>query len=107
MNALLLTWNFKGKPQDVFQQLRQYIADESWARYADKAGLVQKIWFSNEKTSQFGAFYLWDTEEAMEEEIRTMYRVEALTGVAPSVRRLDVEAVHCFPKKTRPIILTV
>jgi Putative mono-oxygenase ydhR len=69
----------KEKPQEIFDELRQYIAAESWARYRDKKGLCQKIWFSNSETGEFGGFYLWETEEAMEEEIRTMYRVKLLT----------------------------
>ena len=94
MNALLLTWDLTGAPRSVFQKLREYIATESWARYAAKADLCQKIWFSSASESVFGAFYLWATEEAMEKEIRTMYRVEEMTGVAPSIRRLDVEAIQ-------------
>ena len=30
----------------------------------------------------------------MEEEIDTMYRVEAMTGVRPEVTRLDIEAIQ-------------
>ena len=94
MNALLLTWDLAGTPRAIFQKLRDYIATESWSRYADRTDLCQKIWFSSERDSVFGAFYLWATEEALEEEIRTMYRVEEMTGVAPSIRRLDVEAIQ-------------
>ena len=94
MKALLVTWDLDSVPKTVFEKLRRYIADESWARYANKAGLCQKVWFSSEEGSEFGAFYLWETQEAMEEEIRTMYRIEAITGVAPSFRRLDVEAIQ-------------
>ena len=67
---------------------------ESWSRYADIDDLCQKVWFSSERDATFGAFYLWATEEAMEKEIRTMYRVEAMTGVAPEILTLDVEAIQ-------------
>lgn len=30
----------------------------------------------------------------MEEEIRTMYRVKSMTGVDPTITRLDVEAIQ-------------
>ena len=94
MFALLLVWDFSEKPRELFEQLRRYIADESWARYAGREGLRYKVWFSNEETGRWGAFYLWDTREALEEEVRTMYRVEAMTGVAPAVCRYEVEAIQ-------------
>ena len=94
MSALLLIWDLTGTPIEVFQKLRNYITRESWARYANRADLIQKVWFSSEKDAVFGAFYLWATVEAMEGEIRNMYRVEAMTGVAPSIHPLQVEAIQ-------------
>ena len=94
MKALLLTWNLRGKPPEVFETLRAYIARESWQRYAGMPGLSHKTWFSNSSDGVFGAFYLWETAEAMEQEIATMYRVERMTGVKPQVQRLDVEAIQ-------------
>jgi hypothetical protein len=94
MYALLLNWNLSQKPKEIFQTLREYIANESWKRYENKKGLVQKIWYSNEETGQFGGIYLWETKEAMEEEIRTMYRVKAMTGIDPTITRLTVEAIQ-------------
>jgi hypothetical protein len=104
MFALILNWDFSQKPKTIFEQLRQYIADESWKRYEGKKGLVQKIWYSNTETGQFGGIYLWESKEAMEEEIRTMYRVKAMTGVDPIIHRFDVEAIqegdHAIDKLT-------
>jgi len=94
MYALILNWDLSQKPKAIFEQLREYIADESWKRYEGKKGLVQKIWYSNIETGQFGGIYLWETKEAMEEEIRTMYRVKAMTGIAPTIHRFDVEAIQ-------------
>lgn len=94
MYALILNWDLSQKPKAIFEQLRQYIADESWKRYERKKDLVQKIWYSNIETGQFGGIYLWETKEAMEEEIRTMYRVKAMTGVDPAIHRFDVEAIQ-------------
>jgi hypothetical protein len=34
-------------------------------------GIDYSFWFSNAETGEFSGFYLWATEEAMEEEIRT------------------------------------
>jgi hypothetical protein len=94
MKALLLTWDLRSKPPEVFETLRAYIARESWQRYGGTPGLSHKMWFSNSSDGVFGAFYLWETAEAMEQEIATMYRVERMTGVKPQVQRLDVEAVQ-------------
>lgn len=94
MYALILNWDLSQKPKAVFEQLRKYIADESWKRYENKKELIQKIWYSNTETGQFGGIYLWETKEAMEEEIRTMYRVKTMTGVDPAIHRFDVEAIQ-------------
>ena len=72
MYALILNWDLSEKPKAIFEQLRQYVADESWKRYKGKKGLVQKVWYSNSETGQFGGIYLWETKEAMEEEMRTI-----------------------------------
>lgn len=71
-----------------------YIADESWKRYATKEGLIQKTWFSDPAGGEFGAFYLWESEEHREEEIRTMQRVKAMTGRNASIHRYEVEAIQ-------------
>ena len=85
MYALILNWDLSEKPKEIFQTLREYIANESWKRYENKKGLVQKVWYSNEETGQFGGIYLWEIREAMEEEIRTMYRIKSMTGVDPTI----------------------
>ena len=94
MYALILNWDLSQKPKEIFQILREYIANESWKRYENKKGLAQKVWYSNSETGQFGGIYLWETKEAMEEEIRTMYRVKAMTGIDPTITRLTVEAIQ-------------
>jgi len=94
MYTLILNWDLSQKPKEIFQTLREYIKNESWKRYENKPGLIQKTWYSNEETGQFGGIYLWETKEAMEEEIRTMYRVKAITGVDPTITRLNIEAIQ-------------
>ena len=94
MYVLILNWDLSEKSKDIFQTLREYIAHESWKRYEDKGGLIQKVWCSNEETKQFGAIYLWETKEAMEEEIRTMYRVKAMTGIDPTINKYQIEAIQ-------------
>ena len=94
MHSLFLNWDLSQKPKEIFKTLREYIANESWKRYEAKEGLIQKVWVSNEETGQFGAIYLWETKEAMEEEIRTMYRVKSMTGVDATITRSNVEAIQ-------------
>jgi hypothetical protein len=64
----LLLWDFSAQPPELLEQLRRYIAEDSWARYADRPALRQKVWFSDQATRQWGAFYLWETEQAREHE---------------------------------------
>ena len=94
MFVLILEWDFRGRGPDVLHTLRDYIATESWARYRTRQGLRQKVWFSNADTLRWGAFYLWESKAALLEEVDTMGRVEAMTGVAPAVSIYEVEAVQ-------------
>lgn len=94
MFVLILEWDLRGQGPDVLRRLRDYIAGESWGRYRDREGLRQKVWFSNAETLRWGAFYLWESKAALLEEVDTMGRVEAMTGVAPSVGIYEVEAVQ-------------
>ena len=94
MYALLLTWDLSSSDPEVFQELRSYISRESWQRYRGVEGLIQKVWFSNEETGVFGAFYLWESRECLEQETGSMYQIKEKTGVKPVVRRFEVEAIQ-------------
>lgn len=94
MYILILNWDLHKKEKEIFLTLRKYIADESWKRYENKKGLIQKVWYSNEETGQFGGIYLWEKRESMDEEIRTMYRVKEITGVDPSISKYNIEAIQ-------------
>lgn len=59
-----------------------------------KKDLIQKVWYSNEETGQFGGIYLWQRKEGMEEENRTMYRVKSKTGVDPTITKSNIEAIQ-------------
>ena len=43
MRALLLTWDLSNNDPEIFEQLRAYVASESWQRYADRQDLRQKV----------------------------------------------------------------
>ena len=94
MFVLILEWDLSGQDPQLLLKLRDYIARESWARYRTRQGLRQKVWFSNAETLRWGAFYLWESEAALLEELASMGRVEEMTGVAPEVRIYEVEAIQ-------------
>ena len=94
MHALLLTWDLSDRKPELISELRKYVASESWGRYRDVPGLVEKTWFSDEKAMVFGAFYLWETAIALERELADTHSVEVITGVKPTVRRFDIEAIQ-------------
>ncbi|HEX6690175.1 MAG TPA: hypothetical protein VF110_03420 [Burkholderiales bacterium] len=94
MHALLLTWDLSARKPEVISALRKYVASESWGRYRDVPGLVEKTWFSDEKAMLFGAFYLWETAIALERELADPHSIEELTGVKPTVHRFEVEAIQ-------------
>lgn len=66
----------------VLDVLRTYIAEGSWARYAHRAGLRQKLWFSEAQSMSWGAFYLgskhdsWGTPYAWRRSHRPLQRSE-------------------------------
>lgn len=94
MFVLMLEWDFCGRGPDVLRTLRDCIATESSARYRSRKGLRQKVWLSNAETLRWGAFYLWESKAALQEEVDTMGRVQAMTGAAPTVSIYEVEAVQ-------------
>jgi hypothetical protein len=94
LHALILTWDLSDCRPGTIAELRKYVAQESWSRYRDVPGLVEKIWFSNESTMVFGAFYLWETTAALERELADPHSIEEITGVKPAVQRFDVDAIQ-------------
>jgi hypothetical protein len=101
--VLLLLWDLTGKPESMLRELRQYIANESWERYQNRADLRLKVWFSDAESMTWGALYIWESSAARESEIESMHHVEAITGVAPAVRRLDLEAAQTGTHDDLPI----
>lgn len=94
MFVLILKWDFGDQDSRLLLKLREYIAEESWARYRSTKGLRQKVWFSNVETLHWGAFYLWESKTALLEELNSMGRVEEMTGVAPDISIYEVEAIQ-------------
>lgn len=90
MHALLLKW--KLNDPGLLDALRDRIAEEARGTYKTKPGLFQKVWLS--RPNEFAAFYLWETEQACQEEIRRMHRVRELTGSEASIEHWQVEAAQ-------------
>jgi putative monooxygenase ydhR len=72
-------------------ELRRYLRDESVDEFAAVPGLRFKAWISDETTERWGAFYLWESRAAAEEELPG--RARELIGRDPDlVEEFDVEA---------------
>ena len=72
-------------------ELRRYLRDESVDEFAAVPGLRFKAWISDETTERWGAFYLWESRAAAEQELPG--RARELIGKHPDlVEEFDVEA---------------
>ena len=72
-------------------ELRRYLRDESADAVARVEGLRLKLWLSDDTTERWGAVYLWESREALEQEPPS--RARELIGKAPDVvEDFDLEA---------------
>ena len=72
-------------------ELRRYLRDESVDEFAAVPGLRFKAWISDETTERWGAFYLWESRAAADQELPG--RARELIGKDPDlVEEFDVEA---------------
>ena len=92
MFALTVLWDLSTGTRAGIDQLRTYIRDESLDKFRARKDLVQKVWISNSETNRWGAFYLFETREAAEEQARTVTKPEIMTGIKPTVELFEVEA---------------
>ncbi len=95
MHALVVTWDLSAGSKISIEDLRNYIRDESMARFRQVEGLRQKTWISNTETQRWGAVYLFEKQEQADEVVAHVNegRVVQLTGLRPSIERFEVEAV--------------
>jgi hypothetical protein len=83
-------WNL-GDSKTTIEELRRYLRDESVDAFAQVPGLRFKAWFSDEATERWGAVYIWESQEAAEQEVPSHAR--ELIGKDPDVgEEFDVEA---------------
>jgi hypothetical protein len=83
-------WNLADSKTTI-AELRRYLRDESVEAFAEVHGLRFKAWISDEVTDRWGAVYLWETQEASEQELPS--RARELIGKDPDIVEVfDVEA---------------
>jgi hypothetical protein len=83
-------WNLADS-QTTIEELRRYLRDESVDAFEDIEGLRFKAWISDQATERWGAFYIWESQEAARQELPSKAR--ELIGKDPDiVEEFDVEA---------------
>ncbi len=90
MIVRFVLWNLADS-QTTIAELRRYLRDESVDAFEDVEGLRFKAWISDEVTERWGAFYVWESQEASRQELPSKAR--DLIGRDPDVvEEFDVEA---------------
>jgi hypothetical protein len=90
MVVRLVLWNLADSLTNV-GELRRYLQDEAVAKFEDVPGLLVKLWVSDETTERWGAIYLFESQEAAEQELPS--RARELIGKEPDIVEVfDLEA---------------
>ena len=97
MYGLTVRWSLMDSPPGTDQALRDYVRDESVAKFSGMPGLVQKTWQLAER-GFFSGVYVWATTEARAEFLERFRanpsRVTQLLGNGPElVQEWDVVGV--------------
>ncbi|MFE3639983.1 hypothetical protein ACFXOM_03045 [Streptomyces sp. NPDC059169] len=90
----VILWDL-GRSGQTVASLRAYLRDYAVEAYAKTPGLRQKVWISSTgpEGEQWGAVYLWDSEEAAYGRPPGVSKVVDLIGYRPTERRyFSVEA---------------
>jgi hypothetical protein len=83
-------WNLADS-QTTIEELRRYLRDESVDAFEDIEGLRFKAWISDQATERWGAFYVWESQEAARQALPSKAR--ELIGKDPDIiEEFDVEA---------------
>jgi hypothetical protein len=96
----LVIWNLADSQTNV-GELRRYLRDEAVAAFEQVPGLLFKGWFSDEVSERWGAVYVWESQEASEQELPS--RARELIGKDPDIVEVfDLEAsVSIAPQLAR------
>jgi hypothetical protein len=86
----IVLWSLADSKSTI-EELRRYLRDESVDEFADVEGLRFKAWISDAAGERWGAFYLFDSLAAAEQDLPG--RARELIGKDPDVVELfDLEA---------------
>jgi len=86
----LVIWNLADSQTNV-GELRRYLRDEAVPAFEHVPGLLFKGWFSDEVGERWGAVYVWESQEASEQELPS--RARELIGKNPDIVEVfDLEA---------------
>jgi hypothetical protein len=90
MVVRLVLWNLADSDADI-ESLRVYLRDESVDAFSEVEGLLFKAWISDANSDRWGAFYLFESQEAADQPLPS--RARALIGKDPDlVEIFDLEA---------------
>ena len=90
MVVRIVLWNLADSMTTI-EELRRYVRDESVDAFAEVEGLRFKAWISDEAGDRWGAFYLFESRDAADQELPG--RVRELAGKPPDlVEEFDLEA---------------
>ena len=90
MVVRIVLWNLADSKTSI-EELRRYLRDESVDAFAEVDGLRFKAWISDAAGERWGAFYLFESREAADQELPG--QVRDLIGKEPDlVEEFDLEA---------------
>ena len=90
MIVRLVLWSLADSKTTI-AELRRYLRDESVDAFEEVSGLRFKAWISDEATERWGAVYLWESRDALDQELPS--RARELIGKDPDlVDEFDLEA---------------
>ena len=90
MVVRIVLWNLADSMTTI-EELRRYVRDESADEFAEVEGLRLKAWISDALGERWGAFYLFESREAADQELPG--RARELIGKQPDlVEEFDLEA---------------
>ena len=90
MVVRIVLWSLADSKTTI-EELRRYLRDESVDEFAEVEGLRFKAWISDSAGERWGAFYLFESREAADQELPS--RARELIGKQPDlVEEFDLEA---------------
>jgi hypothetical protein len=86
----IVLWSLADSKTSI-EELRRYLRDESVDAFAEVDGLRFKAWISDSSGERWGAFYLFESREAADQQLPG--RVRELIGKEPDLaEEFDLEA---------------